>query len=68
MAAFTNLALSASSLATRYVNKIYVIERGQYDELGNLLICVLLVNLVLPILTVAGFYLVQRKHEGQAVA
>jgi len=68
MAAFTNLALSASSLATKYVNKIFVIERGQYDELGNLLICVVLVSLVLPILTVAGFYLVQRKHQGQAAA
>ncbi len=68
MAAFTNLALSASSLATKYMNKIFVIERGQYDELGNLLICVVLVSLVLPILTVAGFYLVQRKHQGQAAA
>jgi MFS family permease len=66
MAAFTNLALSASSLATKYVNKIFVIERGQYDELGNLFICVFLVGLVLPILTVAGFYLIQRRHRLQA--
>jgi hypothetical protein len=63
MAAFTNLALSASSLATKYVNKIFVIERGRYDELGSLLICVVLVSLVLPILTVAGFYRVQRKRQ-----
>ena len=68
MAAFTNLALSASSLATRYVNKIFVIERGQYDELGNLLICVVLVSLCLPILTVVGFYRVERKHQRRAVA
>jgi hypothetical protein len=69
MAAFTNLALSASSLATKYVNKIFVIERGQYDALGNLLICVLLANLVLPILTVAGFHLVhQRQQKREAVA
>jgi hypothetical protein len=66
MAAFTNLALSASSLATQYVNKIFVIERGQYEELGKLLISVLLLNLALPILTVVGFYLVQRKYQGQA--
>ena len=68
MAAFTNLALSASSLATKYVNKIFVIERGQYDELGHLLICVVLVSLVLPLLTVAGFYLVQRRHCKSAAA
>jgi hypothetical protein len=54
MAAFTNLALSASSLATRYVNEIFVIERGQYDELGRLLISVVLVSLCLPILAVAA--------------
>ncbi len=63
MAAFTNLALSASSLATKYVNKIFVVERGQYGELGHLLICVVLVSLILPLLTVAGFYLVQRRHR-----
>jgi hypothetical protein len=40
-------------LGTRYLNQIFVIERGQYDELGNLLICVVLLSLVLPILTVA---------------
>jgi MFS family permease len=68
MAAFTNLALSASSLATKYVNKIFIIERGRYDELGNLFICVILASLVLPVLTVAGFYLVQRKHRRRSVA
>ncbi len=68
MAAFTNLALSASSLATKYVNKIFVIERGQYDELGHLLICVVLLSLVLPILTVAGVYLLERRSQGQPAA
>lgn len=52
MAAFTNLALSASSLATKYVNRIFVIERGQYGELGNLLIAVILIGLALPTLSV----------------
>ncbi len=66
MAAFTNLALSASSLATKYVNKIFVIERGRYDELGDLLICVVLLSLVLPILTVAAFHLLQLRHQKRA--
>ena len=52
MAAFTNLALSASNLATEFINKIYVIERGQYDELGMLMVTVTGLGLVLPILAV----------------
>jgi len=52
MAAFTNLALSASNLATEYINKIFVINRGQYDELGMLMITVTILSLILPILTV----------------
>jgi hypothetical protein len=52
MAAFTNLALSASNLATEYINKIFVIERGQYDELGMLMITVTVISLILPILSV----------------
>jgi hypothetical protein len=55
MAAFTNLALSASQLGTRYLNEIFVIERGQYAALGHLLIVVALLALVIPILTAALF-------------
>ncbi len=55
MAAFTNLALSASQLATKYLNKAFVIERGQYDELGLLMITVALLGLVLPVITVFAF-------------
>jgi hypothetical protein len=55
MAAFTNLALSASQLGTRYLNQIFVIERGQYTSLGHLLITVALLALVVPIITAALF-------------
>jgi len=55
MAAFTNLALSASQLGTRYLNQVFVIERGQYDQLGSLLVTVGLLGLILPILTVLFF-------------
>lgn len=63
MAAFTNLALSASQLGTRYLNKIFVIERGQYDQLGALLIIVGLLGLILPILTVLFFNLRNREKR-----
>jgi len=52
MAAFTNLALSASSLGTNYLNEIFVVGRGQYEELGRLMICATILGLVLPIVTV----------------
>jgi MFS family permease len=55
MAAFTNIALSASNLATNYLNKIFVILRGEYDELGLLMITVSLMGLVLPIVAVMIF-------------
>ncbi|MBI5583198.1 MAG: hypothetical protein HY892_05195 [Deltaproteobacteria bacterium] len=52
MAAFTNLALSASSLGTNYLNRIFIVERGQYSQLGPLMTVAALIGLVLPIMTV----------------
>jgi len=52
MAAFTNLALSASSLGTNYLNEIFVVGRGQYGELGKLMITATVIGLVLPVATV----------------
>ena len=52
MAAFTNLALSASNLLTSYYNRIFVIERNDFSELGLLMIAVTVTGLVVPPLTV----------------
>ena len=70
MASFTNLALSASSLGTRYMNEIYTITRevkdrvtdviqttADYSELGWLLISVSLIGFCAPLLTV---WIIQR--------
>ena len=64
-ASFTNLALSASALGTKYLNQIFVITRevkdkvtgdivssADYSELGILMICVALVTLFMPIATI----------------
>ena len=64
-ASFTNLALSASALLTKYLNQIFVVTRevkdkvsgeiqttADYSELGILLIVVTILTLVLPILFV----------------
>ena len=65
MASFTNLALSASQLATKYMNQIFVVTRevkdpetGQivvpadYSELGILLISVTAIGFLLPLLAI----------------
>ena len=61
-ASFTNLALSASALGTKYLNEAFVVTRevkdklsgaiittADYSELGLLLITVLLITLTVPI-------------------
>jgi hypothetical protein len=66
MASFTNLALSASSLGTKYINEIFVITRevrdrvsgsieavADYSELGWLLICVVIIAVAAPLFFVA---------------
>lgn len=64
MASFTNLALSASSLGTKYLNQVFVVTRevssaeGQiitpadYSNLGALLITVALLKLAIPLLAI----------------
>ncbi|MBD1152567.1 hypothetical protein IDH08_04255 [Pelagibacterales bacterium SAG-MED22] len=64
-ASFTNLALSASALGTKYLNEIFTVTRevkdkvsgdiqttADYSELGILLIVVTILTLILPILFV----------------
>ncbi|MCP1337009.1 MFS transporter [Futiania mangrovi] len=66
MASFTNLALSASALLTRYLNEVFLVTRevrdratgalevpADYSELGWLLIAVALIGLAAPLLTIA---------------
>ena len=61
MASFTNLALSASQLGTRYLNQIFVVSRevrdpltnavtvpADYSELGTLFIVAIALGLILP--------------------
>ena len=67
MASFTNLALAASSLGTKYLNQIFVVERevrdratgalttaADYSQLGWLLIAVTAISLLLPLATIAA--------------
>lgn len=64
MASFTNLALSAAQLGTKYLNQIFVITRevrdasgrivtpADYSKLGMLLATVMVIGLALPFLAI----------------
>ena len=52
MASLMNLALQAGTLGTKYLNQIFVVERGAYGELGHLMITATAIGLVVPLLTI----------------
>jgi len=64
MASFTNLALAAAQLGTKYLNQIFVVTRevrdatgaarapADYSELGMLLVVTTVLGLVAPLLTI----------------
>jgi BT1 family len=54
MASFTNLALAASQLGTQYLNQIFIVKRGDYSEVGALLIVAAILTLAVPLVVVAG--------------
>ncbi len=66
MASFSNLALSAAQLGTKYLNKIYTVSRevkdaatglvstpADYSEVGALLITVAIIAIALPLTSIA---------------
>lgn len=65
MASFTNLALSASALGTKYLNQIYIVSRevkdkagvvttpADYSQLGELLIVQLIIAISVPFAAIA---------------
>jgi hypothetical protein len=55
MASLLNLALTAGTLQTKYLNQIFHVGRNQFDELGSLLITVIVINFVVPIAAIVLF-------------
>ena len=53
MASFSNLALAASQLGTVYLNRFFVVKRGDYAELGELMIVTAVITLAVPLAAVA---------------
>jgi len=55
MASFMNLALVAGQLQTKYLNQLFVVGRGVYDELGLLLIAAAALGFLIPIAAILLF-------------
>jgi hypothetical protein len=59
MASFSNLALAGASLGTKYLNQAYVVQRGSYGDLGELMIAATLIGLAVPLAVIAGVKLLR---------
>jgi hypothetical protein len=55
MASLMNLALQAGALQTKYLNDIFPVARGEYGELGMLMVSVVSLSFVVPIAAIALF-------------
>jgi hypothetical protein len=53
MASLMNMALVAGQLQTKYLNQIFPVGRGDYDELGILLLVVTALGFIVPIAAIA---------------
>ena len=55
MASFLNLALIAGQLATKYLNQVFVVERGNYAELPALVVIAVILGLAIPLAAILAF-------------
>ncbi|MGQ3356374.1 MAG: hypothetical protein ACT6XY_19230 [Phreatobacter sp.] len=55
MASLMNLALVAGQLQTKYLNQILTVGRGNYAELGDLLITATVIGFVVPVAVILMF-------------
>jgi MFS family permease len=55
MASLMNLALQAGAIASRGLNAVFVVGRGEYAALPDLVIAATLVGLALPLLAILAF-------------
>ena len=55
MASLMNLALVAGQLQTKYLNEMFVVSRGHYDQLAPLLIWATSLGFVIPVMAIVLF-------------
>jgi hypothetical protein len=55
MASFMNLALVAGQLGTKYMNWLFVVERGDYAQLPALAVTVVVIGTAVPLAAIFAF-------------
>jgi hypothetical protein len=55
MASLMNLALVAGALQTKYLNEIFVVDRGHYENLPDIMLCMIAIGFFVPLLTIFAF-------------
>jgi hypothetical protein len=55
MASLMNMALVAGQLQTKYLNELFVVARGDYGDLGALIIVVVALGFIIPIAAILLF-------------
>jgi len=55
MASLMNMALVAGQLQTKYLNQVFTVGRGVYDELGVLLVIAAILGFVMPVAAIILF-------------
>jgi hypothetical protein len=55
MASLMNLALVAGALQTKYLNEIFVVGRGSYENLPVLMMWVVAIGFVMPLAAIFAF-------------
>ena len=54
MASFLNLALIAGQLMTKYLNALFVVERGNYANLPPLAVVVTVLSIAIPLIAIVA--------------
>lgn len=55
MASLMNMALVAGQLQTKFLNQAFVVQRGDYSDLGPLLITAVVLGFIIPVAAIALF-------------
>jgi hypothetical protein len=55
MASLMNLALVAGALQTKYLNEIFVVSRGAYENLPYIMICAIAIGFFMPLAAILAF-------------
>ena len=55
MASLMNLALVAGALQTKYLNEIFVVGRGNYENLPYIVVWALAIGFVVPLAAILAF-------------